>query len=244
MLQKPAIEILGLSKSFNYRNNAFADNGFHNSGQTKIDALKEVTLTIHKGECMGIIGGNGAGKSTLLKILAGTVKPDSGKAIIYGSVTSILDIGAGLHPDLTGWENIFLGGTLLGKTNAEVNKVAQQIIAFSGLKDFMRLPVKHYSTGMFMRLAFSVATHFDADIILLDEVYSVGDIDFREKCSQRIMRLKQEGKTIVLVSHELQAVQGLCSSCTIMARGSVLDTGNTRELIERYVEKSLIAQQQ
>ncbi len=243
MLQNPAIEILGISKAFSYRKTHMRHSGALGKAETQITALKNICLQIPKGECLGIIGGNGAGKSTLLKILAGTLKPDSGKVILRGRTASILDIGAGLHPDLSGWENIFMGGTLMGKTNAEVKQVAPQIIAFSGLKDFMDLPVKHYSTGMFMRLAFSIATHFEADIILLDEIYSVGDINFREKCAQVIVRLKQEGKTIVLVSHELQAVQGLCSTCVLMDNGTIVDMGETRELIEKYVEKSLVDQQ-
>jgi|ERR1043165_71062 ABC-type polysaccharide/polyol phosphate transport system ATPase subunit len=244
MPQEPAIEILNLSKTFKYQNNMAALSGDRHSSNVDIYALKNISLTVHKGECMGIVGENGAGKSTLLKILAGTIKPNKGKIILHGTVSSILDIGAGLHPDLTGWENIFMGGALLGKTDREIKIIAPQIISFSGLRNFMSLPVKYYSTGMFMRLAFSIATNFDSDIILLDEVYSVGDIDFREKCTQRINRLKQEGKTIVLVSHELPAIQGLCSSCAIMSQGSILDKGETRHLVEKYVEKSLIQQQE
>ena len=205
----------------------------------ELTALNNISFEINQGEVLGIIGENGSGKSTLLKIMAGIVKPTSGKVFLRGKVTSILDIGSGFHPDLSGRDNILLSGSLLDKSKNEIEKTFNEIVEFSGIEAFIDLPVKHYSSGMFMRLAFASATHVDADIILLDEVISVGDIEFREKCNKRIQDLKNLGKTIILASHELSAISNLCSSCIILNKGLLNNAGEPKNMVEEYVINKL-----
>ncbi len=240
-----AVKVENLTKVFT---NAFSAENQHflkkeiqtpKNTTPELTALNNISFEIKQGEALGIIGENGSGKSTLLKIMAGIVKPTSGKVFLRGKVTSILDIGSGFHPDLSGRDNILLSGSLLDKSKNEIEKTFNEIVEFSGIEAFIDLPVKHYSSGMFMRLAFASATHVDADIILLDEVISVGDIEFREKCNKRIQDLKNLGKTIILASHELSAISNLCSSCIILNKGLLNNAGEPKNMVEEYVINKL-----
>lgn len=206
---------------------------------SKITALNDISFKVFQGEILGIVGNNGAGKSTLLKIISGIVKPSKGKITIHGEIASILEVGTGFHPDLSGYDNILLTGSLNGKSKDETKKSVADIIAFSGLEQFINLPVKYYSSGMFMRLAFATATYMDADIILLDEVFSVGDIEFKTKCIKRIRQLIANGKTIVLVSHDLSIVKGICTRCIILDKGTVSEDGNVNDIMQGYMLKAL-----
>ncbi len=184
-------------------------------------ALKDVSFELKKGEILGVIGQNGSGKSTLLRILSGITKPSEGSVEIDGSVASILDIGTGIHPDLTGRENTFLRGQLLGMTKSQINEVYDELVEFSGVGEFMDTPVKHYSSGMFLRLAFSIIVHLKSDILLLDEVLAVGDELFRRKCSEKISQIVSSGSTVILVSHDLRSVMDVCSSVMLLEKGEV-----------------------
>lgn len=246
-----AVKVENLSKVFTNSyvggNNHFFENSNHHQSilpadtNSKLMALNNISFEIKKGEIVGVIGENGSGKSTLLKIMAGITKPTSGKVFLRGKVTSILDIGSGFHPDLSGRDNILLSDGLLNKSPDQIQKAFNEIVEFSGIAAFIDLPVKHYSSGMFMRLAFASATHIDADIILLDEVISVGDIEFREKCNKRIQDLKNSGKTIILASHELSAVANLCTSCIILNKGLLNNAGEPKLMVEEYVINKLYA---
>jgi len=197
--------------------------------------LKDVSFTILKGETVGIIGRNGAGKSTLLKILAGALKPSSGSAELTGSVASILDIGAGFHPDLSGLDNIYLSGSLLGFTKKQVAEKVDEIIAFSELKEYIHQPVKIYSSGMFLRLAFSVFALLDTDILLLDEVLSVGDAAFKRKSFNMMNEFKRQGKTILLVSHNFQEIEAYCNRVIYLDKEIKHDSYHPRESIMHYL---------
>lgn len=199
-------------------------------------ALRNVSFEIQKGEIVGIIGPNGAGKSTLLKLLAQIAEPTEGEMIFEGKVISILEIGTGFHPDLTGVENIYLSGSLLGMTRAEIDAKLKDICDFSELGDFVFQQIKYYSSGMFLRLAFSVCSFLDADILLLDEVISVGDAAFSVKSLRRIREMAKAGKTIVVASHDLSSVQHICKRCILLEKGKLLEIGETNKLIERYME--------
>ncbi len=198
-------------------------------------ALKEVSFELERGDILGIIGRNGAGKSTLLKILAEVTAPTSGRIEFNGTVTSILDIGTGFHPDLTGRQNVFLAAALTGMDKQLVRERFDEIHTFSGIGEYIDQPVKHYSSGMYLRLAFSVAFHTEMDILLLDEVLSVGDVDFRHRSTQRIKEIAERGTTILLVSHELPAVRSICNKCLFLHRGEVVAFGPTQEIVDDYL---------
>jgi lipopolysaccharide transport system ATP-binding protein len=185
---------------------------------------------------VGIIGANGSGKSTLLRMLGGITRPTSGKAFIRGRVASVLDLGTGFHPDLSGLENIYLSGEMMGMKRAEIRAKVDEIIAFSELGNFMDTPVKHYSSGMFVRLAFSVIAHLDADILLMDEVISVGDAAFQVKSFTKNQELLTSGKTILLVSHNLNSLSRFTSRCLYLENGKLIGHGNTDEMIATYAE--------
>jgi len=200
-------------------------------------ALKDLTLQIHQGECVGIIGRNGAGKSTLLSIILGTILPSKGNIKVIGRVTPILELGAGFHPDLTGRENIILNGILLGLTKLEVLKEMSSIIDFSGIGEFIDIPVRTYSSGMYLRLAFSVAMHTDPKILIIDEVLSVGDEDFQKKSKEAIIKLIKGGITTVFVSHNLQDIEEICDRAIWLDHGKVLAEGEPRMVIDKYREE-------
>lgn len=202
--------------------------------------LDDVSFDLHEGEILGVIGANGAGKSTLLKILSEVTPPTSGEMRYKGRITSILDVGMGFHPDLSGKENIFLNGSLLGFKKSELEKVYEEILAFSGLEEYITMPVKQYSSGMYLRLAFSVAFKFEADILLLDEILAVGDAAFKKKCFATINKLVENGKTILLVSHSMELVAELCQRCIWLEKGKIKYLGQAEEVVNAYLEQHLI----
>ncbi|MBI1286614.1 MAG: ATP-binding cassette domain-containing protein [Flavobacteriales bacterium] len=213
-----AIEAVDLSKCF---------------GGTTV--FKSVSFTIRKGENVGIIGPNGAGKSTLFKILSGVLRPDSGSVILNGSVSSILEIGMGLHPDLTGFENIFFAGQLMGKSRKEIERGVSEIMEFSQLGEHMSKPVKHYSSGMYLRLAFSIYMQLETDILLLDEVLSVGDASFKRRSLDRMAEYRNRSKTVVLVSHNLNDIENFCDRVIYLDKEVKMDSFNIRNVILSYL---------
>jgi len=198
------------------------------------EAVKHVSFTIDQGEMVGIIGRNGSGKSTLLKIAAGVYTPTSGRVQVEGSVAPLIELGAGFHHELTGRENILINGLLLGLSKREIKEREDKIIEFAELGDFIDSPVKQYSSGMYMRLAFSVAIEVDPDILLIDEILGVGDVGFQQKCFDRILRFRDAGKTIVFVSHALDSVRSFCDRALLMHAGCLVEEGPPDFVIARY----------
>ncbi len=201
-------------------------------------ALDNVTVHIDQGETVGLVGANGAGKSTMLKILAGIYRPTSGTASSVGMIASLLDLGVGFHPDLTGEENLMLNGALLGLGRSDMKVLVPGIAEFAQLTRFMDTPVKYYSNGMFMRLGFSLATAVDPDILLIDEVLAVGDAQFQDKCYRRIWEFRERGKTIIFVSHDMEAVSRLCRRVIWLSEGRVVKDGQPEEVLSGYLESS------
>src|SRR5690242_13392255 len=197
-------------------------------------ALKDVSLDVHEGEVLGLIGRNGAGKTTLLKILSRITRPTEGWAEIHGRVGSLLEVGTGFHPELTGRENTFLSGAILGMTKAEIARKFDEIVAFAELEKFIDTPVKHYSSGMYVRLAFAVAAHLEPEILLVDEVLAVGDINFQKKCLGRMGDVARAGRTVVLVSHQLNQIRRLCHRVLWIDNGQVRQNGPTHEVVSAY----------
>lgn len=201
-------------------------------------ALKNIDFNVEKGDVVGIIGRNGAGKSTLLKILSQITPPTTGKVIIRGRVGSLLEIGTGFHPELTGRENIFLNGAILGMKKAEIKNKFDEIVEFAGIEKFLDMPVKRYSSGMYVRLAFSVAAHLEPDILIIDEVLAVGDSEFQRKCLGKMEEItKRDGRTILFVSHNMTAVQNLCKKSILLEKGGIVKAGETSEVINYYLNK-------
>ncbi|MDQ3071781.1 MAG: polysaccharide ABC transporter ATP-binding protein [Bacteroidota bacterium] len=198
-------------------------------------ALKNVSFEVEKGEVFGIIGHNGAGKSTLLKILSRIVNPDSGRIEIYGQMASLLEVGTGFHGDLSGRENIFLNGHLLGMSAADISARLDEIISFSEIEAFIDTPIKWYSSGMKMRLAFAIAAHLRADILLLDEILAVGDASFQRKCLAKMDEIARSGRTILFVSHALGAVKSLCNQAICLDKGEIIHRGKPEEVINKYL---------
>ena len=198
-------------------------------------ALKDVSFEIKHGEVVGIIGRNGAGKSTLLKILSRITEPTEGYADIHGRVGSLLEVGTGFHSELTGRENIYLNGAILGMKKAEIERKFDEIVAFAEVEKFIDTPVKHYSTGMYLRLAFAVAAHLEPEILLVDEVLAVGDAAFQKKCLGKMGEVAQEGRTILFVSHNMQAVQALCGSAIQLEAGHIATRGDSRSVVAQYL---------
>lgn len=199
-------------------------------------ALKGVNLEINHGEIVGIIGKNGAGKSTLLKILSQITPPTEGEVTIKGKVGSLLEVGTGFHPELTGRENIFLNGAILGMGKKEISEKFDRIVEFAGIDKFLDTPVKYYSSGMYVRLAFSVAAHMESDILLVDEVLAVGDAEFQKKCLGKMEEITKDSKrTILFISHNLTAIQNLCDRTIVLNKGTIAFSGNTEEAVNRYL---------
>ncbi|MEN7549597.1 ABC transporter ATP-binding protein [Rapidithrix thailandica] len=234
---------IGTQKSGSFResfSNIFKKNSnpvSPNSQQEKeFWALNDVSFEIKKGEAVGIIGRNGAGKSTLLKILSRITEPTKGRIEINGRVASLLEVGTGFHPELTGRENIYLNGTILGMTRREVKAKFDEIVDFSGVEKFIDTPVKHYSSGMYVRLAFAVAAHLEPEILIIDEVLAVGDAEFQKKCLGKMEDVsKNQGRTVLFVSHNMGAVQSLCSSGHFFSEGRLISSGGVQSCIQKYM---------
>lgn len=215
--------LMGIIKMKNYTHNEFL-------------ALDDVSFTVPHGETFGIIGPNGCGKSTLLKILAGILYSDKGSVYVEGKIAAFIELGVGFHPDLTAKENIYLYGAILGLRKREIRDKIEEILAFSELKKFQNMRLKNFSSGMVVRLAFSTAVQTNPDIMLVDEVLSVGDEYFQKKCEEKINELKEKGKTIIFVSHSLESVEELCSRCLLLNNGRIVQIGETPDVIETYHE--------
>lgn len=253
---KPIIEVKSLSKKYSVNIpqggyitlrdtlsalikkpiNIFKDN----DSNKEFWALRDVTFDVHPGETIGIIGSNGAGKSTLLKILTKITPPTKGQVTLRGSIASLLEVGTGFHLELTGRENIYLYGSILGMTRKEINKKFEAIVEFAGVQQFLDTPIKHYSSGMQVRLAFSVASHLDSDILLVDEILAVGDLDFQKKSINKMEDVtKSEGRTILFVSHNMELISRICDRVIILEKGKLLMDTNTTTAIRKYTKTSL-----
>jgi lipopolysaccharide transport system ATP-binding protein len=197
-------------------------------------ALRDVSFEVHRGEALGIIGCNGAGKSTILKLLSRVTTPTGGEIAINGKLSALIEVGSGFHPELTGRENIYLSGSILGMRRREITTKLASIVEFAGIPEFIDTPVKRYSSGMYVRLGFSIAAHLEPDILLLDEVLAVGDASFQSKCLERIQQLRNSGTTIVFISHDLTAVARLCDRVLLLDGGRVIAAGPARQIIELY----------
>jgi ABC-type polysaccharide/polyol phosphate transport system ATPase subunit len=197
-------------------------------------ALQEVGLEVHRGASVGVIGRNGAGKSTLLKLLAGITAPTRGRIVMHGRVAALIEVGSGFHPELTGRENVFLSGAILGMRRREIAAKIERIVEFAGVQSFIDTPVKWYSSGMYVRLGFAVAAHMEPDILLVDEVLAVGDAEFQVKCLQRIQELKNQGTTSLFISHDLTAVERLCDRAVLLDAGTIAAAGLPRDVVASY----------
>lgn len=213
-------------------------NLFSRQERTSFDAVADVSFTVRPGEVLGIIGKNGSGKSTLLRMLSGVTKPTAGTITIHGHLASILDIGTGFHPDLTGRENISMRAKLFGMRRTDIQAIMPEIIAFSELADFFDTPVKYYSDGMYLRLAFSLITHLKADILLFDEVLSVGDLTFQHKCLEKIRAIAQSGRTIIMVSHNVREVLDMCNRFLLLEKGRIKAMDSNPDLVMEYIDDS------
>ncbi|MDD5864112.1 MAG: polysaccharide ABC transporter ATP-binding protein [Firmicutes bacterium] len=206
-------------------------------GQTFM-ALNGIDLTVYKGEALGIIGCNGAGKSTLLKLLCRVTAPTEGEIDIYGRIASMLEVGTGFNGEMTGRENVYMNGAILGMTKAEIDEKMEDIIEFSEVRDFIDTPVKRYSSGMFVKLAFSVAAHLNSEIMIMDEVLAVGDMAFQKKCLNKMRQAaKQDGRTVLYVSHNMNTIRTLCDRCIVLDKGKIIFDGDVEEAIELYMQE-------
>ena len=202
-------------------------------------ALNDISFEVQRGQVLGIIGRNGAGKSTLLKILSRITKPTKGRIILRGRIGSLLEVGTGFHPELTGRENIFLNGAILGMKRAEIERKFDEIVDFAEIEQFLDTPVKHFSSGMYMRLAFAVAAHLEPEILLVDEVLAVGDAAFQQKCLGKMGEVATSGRTILFVSHNMAAIQRLCQLTILLDKGTITDLGNTASIVNLYLNKGM-----
>ena len=223
------------ARLFARRKSSSSNEPHTNGDRSYIWALKEASLDIRQGEVVGLIGSNGAGKTTLLKILSRITKPTTGRAEIHGRVGSLLEVGTGFHPELTGRENIYLSGAILGMSKREITRKFDEIVAFAEIEKFINTPVKHYSSGMYVRLAFSVAAHLEPEILFVDEVLAVGDASFQKKCLGKMGQVSREGRTILFVSHNMTAVRALCSRAILMKDGVVASSGAVADIVDEYL---------
>jgi ABC-2 type transport system ATP-binding protein len=234
-----AIEVVGLQKVFKLRNDSSLKDSFVNLFTrrypriTRFVALDDINFTIAEGESVALIGRNGSGKSTLLKQISGVQLPDAGTVRCRGAMAGLIEIGAGFHPDLTGRENVYLNGAILGMPRVEIERKFDSIVDFAELHKFIDTEVRFYSSGMHMRLAFAVAIHTEPDIFLVDEVLSVGDVSFREKCTAKIQEIKRSGRTFILVSHSEQQVRALCDRVIWLHRGLIMADGTPSEVFPK-----------
>ena len=243
---KPIIEVRNLSKQYKIGKKQkylslrdSVTDFFKNKGQKEeynFWALDDVSFDVQAGESIGIIGKNGAGKSTLLKILSRITPPTKGKVILRGRMASLLEVGTGFHPELTGRENVYFNASILGLRKIEVNKKFDEIVAFSGVEQFIDTPLKHYSSGMQLRLAFAVAAHLEPEILVIDEVLAVGDAEFQKKCLGKMDEVSKSGRTVLFVSHNLTAVRHLCTTSIMFDKGIIINKGQTSAVIDKYLE--------
>ena len=243
MSSEPVIKFDHVTKTFSFQNQKtfkeflpalFMGEKTHN----QFTALDNISFEIKKGETVGIIGPNGSGKSTILKLVAGVMSPNQGKVIVKGRVSPLIELGAGMHPELSGYENIYLNGAILGLKRKEIDKNIQSIIDFAEIKEFIHQPVKHYSSGMYMRLAFAIAIHVDPEILIVDEILAVGDTDFQAKCFRKMEEFKSQGVTIIFVSHALGQVESFCSRVIYLNHHEILFDGNPKLAIEKYLSNN------
>lgn len=238
-----AIEVIDVTKSFKIyydKASTFKEHMLfwnRNKKSESFTALKKINITIQKGETVGLVGVNGSGKSTLLKLMTKIIYPTEGKVLTHGKLTSLLELGAGFHQDFTGRENIYFNAAIFGLTRNEINNRIDDIIAFSELGEFIDNPIRTYSSGMYMRLAFSIAINVDAEILLIDEILAVGDQHFQEKCFNKLRELKESDKTIVIVSHDLGNIENLCTRAIWIDEGIVASDGNPKKVIDEYLKK-------
>src|SRR5947208_6449706 len=204
--------------------------------EATVPALKNISFQVHRGEAFGIIGRNGSGKSTLLKIVSGILKPTSGRVAITGRIAALIELGAGFHPEITGRENIYINGIMLGLTKRDIESRFDRIVEFSGVADFLDQPVKTYSSGMYVRLGFSVAVHVDPDVLLIDEVLAVGDEEFSQKCVAKIQEMKYRGVTLLFVTHQLDQVRNLCDRALWLDYGEAKAIGDPVRVVDDYLQ--------
>ena len=258
MSEKPLIEVDNISKT--YRLGSIGVSTFwqdcqsfgkklglpiaSNSSSTLFTALDQVSFNVNEGEVLGIIGANGAGKSTLLKILSRITEPTSGKATLHGRVGSLLEVGTGFHGDMTGRENIFLNGSLYGLSNNDIRRNFDSIVEFAEVGKFIDTPVKRYSSGMYVRLAFAVAAHLQPEILIIDEVLAVGDAGFQKRCIGKMKDVSRSGRTVLFVSHQMQAVSNLCDRAIMLKNGKIDYSGSTNETIRRYLDANIASASQ
>ncbi|HEX8152337.1 MAG TPA: ABC transporter ATP-binding protein, partial [Thermoanaerobaculia bacterium] len=205
--------------------------------ESSVPALKDVSFSVFRGEAFGIIGRNGSGKSTLLKIISGILKPTSGRVAVNGRIAALIELGAGFHPEITGRENIYINGIMLGLTRREIEARYDRIVEFSGIGDFIDQPVKTYSSGMYVRLGFAVAVHVDPDILLIDEVLAVGDEEFSAKCVAKIQEMKYRGVTLLFVTHQLDQVRTLCDRALWLDHGQLEAIGDPMRVVDAYLQE-------
>lgn len=234
------IRVTGVSKVFNIRHTHSLKEwivaklkGRREATVDRFRALQDVSFEVADGEAVALLGLNGSGKSTLLKLISGVLVPDSGAIGVRGQVAGLIEVGAGFHPDLTGRENVYLNGAILGMQEKEIQRCFDDIVAFSEIEEFIDTEVKFYSSGMFLRLAFAVAVHTNPDVFLVDEILAVGDEPFQHKCLAKIRELKESGKALVIVSHDLDMVAGLCERAILLQRGKVVFDGDVHEAVAR-----------
>ncbi len=204
---------------------------------SEFEALRHISFNVKKGEVVGLIGHNGAGKSTLLKVISGILKPSEGSVRVYGNIAPMLELGSGFDLDLTGRENIYLNGAILGFSEEFIKQKEQEIIAFSGIEKFIDMPLRNYSSGMIARIAFSIASVVEPEILIVDEVLSVGDVDFQEKSKKRMMELMSGGTTVLFVSHDIKQVRSMCDKVAWIEHGELLRFGSTRKVCDEYEGK-------
>ncbi len=251
---KPIISVEGLGKSYTIRHEGqtrykslreeifnLPKRLFQHSSQRQEEfwALKDVSLDVMPGDRLGIIGRNGAGKSTLLKLLSRITEPTTGRITLRGRVASLLEVGTGFHPELTGRENIFLNGAILGMSRAEVRRKFDEIVDFAGVEKFLDTPVKRYSSGMYVRLAFAVAAHLEPEILIVDEVLAVGDAEFQKKCLGKMEEVGKEGRTVLFVSHNMDSIKRLCPTGVLLQHGEVQKLGSIKKIIDSYLVSNL-----
>src|ERR1700693_1730282 len=237
-----------VSKKYNIRANGDSPKRWYGRGfpgrkkPGQMWALRNVSFQVNEGEALGIVGHNGAGKTTILKILSGITTPTAGEITIRGRLVALVEVSSGFHPELTGIENVYLHGAMLGMRRSEIRQKLDSIIEFSGVGRYIEVPVKRYSSGMFVRLGFAIAAHLDPDILLLDEVLAVGDAAFQAKCLDRISDLRKDGRTMVFISHDLAAVYRLCDRALLLSHGCILSDGPPRQVIEQYQQMTFAGQ--